>query len=269
MDQSLPSEDTELELLENAAREAGRVAMSYFGKDPEIWWKENNSPVSEGDYAVDRYLKKTLLEARNDYGWVSEESVLDGSASTTHEDRFFVVDPIDGTRAYLRGEATWCVSIALISGNRPLAGAIYAPVPNEMFTVTRSGHARLDGDHLLTDNQLNERLAIAMPDKFRAAYSRLDRSGQRPVDAHRGVPSLAYRLCQVAAGRLDATLIRPRAHDWDVAAGDLLLEKANAALAKGDGAPILYTRLPKRHGLLVAASNAAMADARALADAVM
>ncbi|EAU41738.1 inositol monophosphatase family protein [Fulvimarina pelagi HTCC2506] len=269
MDQTLPSEDAELELLEDAAREAGRIAMSFFGKDPEIWWKDNNSPVSEGDYAVDRFLKERLLGARTEYGWVSEESVLERLTSTTYEDRFFIVDPIDGTRAYLRGEQTWCVSIALISGNRPLAGAIYAPVPDEMFTVTRSGHAKLAGDHLLTGDQPSERLAIAMPDKFRSAYSRLDRSGYRPVDAQRGAPSLAYRLCQVAAGRLDATLIRPRAHDWDVAAGDLLLEKANGALADADGAPILYTRLPRRHGLLVAASNAAMADARALADAVI
>lgn len=269
MDQSLPPDDAELDLLENAAREAGRVAMSYFGKDPETWWKENNSPVSEGDYAVDRYLKETLLGARTDYGWVSEESVLEGEASKVHEDRFFVVDPIDGTRAYLRGEATWCVSIALISGDRPIAGAIFAPVPGEMFTVTRSGPARLNGEPLMNADEARTRLRIAMPDSFRKTYASLDRSGETPVETERGAPSLAYRLCQVAAGRLDATLIRPRANDWDVAAGDLLLEKANAALVTGDGGPILYTRQPKRHGLLVAASKAAMADAHALAKALI
>ncbi|MEN3794124.1 3'(2'),5'-bisphosphate nucleotidase CysQ [Fulvimarina sp. MAC3] len=269
MDRSFPTEDAELDLLENAAREAGRVAMSYFRKDPEIWWKENNSPVSEGDYAVDRYLKETLLGARAHYGWVSEESVVEGDAPADREDRFFVVDPIDGTRAYLRGEATWCVSIALISGDRPIAGAIYAPVSDEMFTATRSGAACLDGGRLMNGDEAKTRLSIGMPDSFRKAYSRLERSGERPVDPERGAPSLAYRLCQVAAGRIDATLIRPRANDWDVAAGDLLLEKANGALATEGGGPILYTRHPKRHGLLVAASNAAMADARALAHALM
>ncbi|RFC65356.1 3'(2'),5'-bisphosphate nucleotidase CysQ [Fulvimarina endophytica] len=269
MSQTLPSETEELDLLEDAAREAGRIAMSYFGRDPEVWWKANDSPVSEGDYAVDSYLKERLLKARADYGWVSEESVLDGTASTEHEDRFFIVDPIDGTRAYLRGDATWCVSIALVSGDRPLAGAVFAPVPGEMFTVTRSGEARLNGEPCRAGAATEGHpMSVAMPDQFRSALRRLDAAGQERVSAQIGAPSLAYRLCQVAAGRLDATLVRPRAHDWDIAAGDLLLEKSDAALVDCAGEAIRYTRSAKRHGLLVAASKASLSEARELASAL-
>ncbi|MDY8109335.1 3'(2'),5'-bisphosphate nucleotidase CysQ [Fulvimarina sp. 2208YS6-2-32] len=270
MHQALPSQDQELELLTHAAREAGRIAMSFFGGSPEIWWKENDSPVSEGDYAVDRYLRQMLLETRPDYGWVSEESEVEGSIpSTTREDRFFVVDPIDGTRAYLRGDATWCVSIALVSGNRPLAGAIFAPVFGEMFTVTRSGEARLNGERIFVPQVGDRPLSVAVPDQFIKPFRRLDADVRGGFSTERGAPSLAYRLCQVAAQRLDATLIRPRAHDWDIAAGDLLLERAGAALLDGDGDRLVYGRDARRHGLLVAASHAAMPRIAALAKAVL
>lgn len=67
----------DLELLRDAAREAGAIAMRYFGKSPEVWMKGGTSPVSEADYAADAYLRETLLKARPDYGWLSEETADD------------------------------------------------------------------------------------------------------------------------------------------------------------------------------------------------
>lgn len=71
---------SELTLLRDAAREAGRIAMRYFGRSPEVWLKDGSSPVSEADLAVDRYLKDVLLKARPDYGWISEETVDERAA---------------------------------------------------------------------------------------------------------------------------------------------------------------------------------------------
>ncbi len=104
---------------------------------------EGQSPVSEADLAVDEYLSSALLSARPGYGWISEETA--SRPSDGGEERFFVVDPIDGTRAFLRGEPTWCVSIAVVSGGRPVAGVLDAPSLGEVFAASADGGAELNG----------------------------------------------------------------------------------------------------------------------------
>ena len=125
-DPSLPPADEDLSLLRAAAVEAGRIALGYFRQNPEVWLKGGSSPVSEADYAVDRYLKETLLAARPDYGWLSEETA-DHPARLASR-RTFVVDPIDGTRGFLEGGSRWCVSVAVVEAGRSVAGVIEAPV---------------------------------------------------------------------------------------------------------------------------------------------
>ncbi|TIP78409.1 MAG: 3'(2'),5'-bisphosphate nucleotidase CysQ, partial [Mesorhizobium sp.] len=91
----------DLPLLRDAAREAGAIAMRYFGNNPQVWMKGGTSPVSEADHAADAYLRQTLLAARPDYGWLSEETADDPARLAAR--RTFVVDPIDGTRGFLEG----------------------------------------------------------------------------------------------------------------------------------------------------------------------
>ncbi|NLH79589.1 MAG: 3'(2'),5'-bisphosphate nucleotidase CysQ, partial [Phyllobacteriaceae bacterium] len=100
------SED--LSLLAETARAAGDVALSFFRRDPAVWHKSGGSPVSEADVAVDRLLAERLCAARPAYGWLSEETA-DGPDRLERR-RVFVVDPIDGTRAFLRGDEEWTVS---------------------------------------------------------------------------------------------------------------------------------------------------------------
>ncbi|EFG35882.1 predicted protein [Brucella sp. NVSL 07-0026] len=134
---------TELDLLREAAREAGRIAMHYFGRSPEVWLKDGVSPVSEADLAVDRFLKETLLAARPDYGWISEETVDERAAA--ERSRAFVVDPIDGTRAYIGGQDQWCVSIAIIENGSPVAGVLECPVREELLEAGKGLGARQNG----------------------------------------------------------------------------------------------------------------------------
>ena len=91
----------DLDLLVAAAREAGALALTYFGQDPRSWPKGATSIVSEADFAVDRLLAERLLAARPDYGWLSEETA--DNPDRLARWRVFVVDPIDGTRAFLAG----------------------------------------------------------------------------------------------------------------------------------------------------------------------
>ncbi|WP_244631208.1 3'(2'),5'-bisphosphate nucleotidase CysQ [Aureimonas sp. ME7] len=249
----------DLEVLREAAAEAGRIAMRFWKKDPQVWWK-GSSPVSEADFAVDDHLRHVLLDARPHYGWISEETAARPSGEG--EDRFFVVDPIDGTRAYLRGEDTWCVSIAVVSNGRPVAGVLDAPALGEVFTAHAGGLAELNGEPL-TIAAPGPRLRLSMPDPMRRALKDL---GADAIDFAPAIPSLAYRLAMVASGRLDGTLVGARANDWDIAAADLILERAGGRLVGLDRGLHLYNPVPERHGVLVAGAPAALDILRSYAD---
>ena len=127
----MPAPDTvisageDLALLRDAAREAGIIAMRYFGNNPQVWMKGGTSPVSEADHAADAYLRDTLLSARPDYGWLSEETADNPVRLSAR--RTFVVDPIDGTRGFLEGLRSWCVSVAVVEDGRTLAGVLECP----------------------------------------------------------------------------------------------------------------------------------------------
>src|SRR4051812_4316244 len=105
--------------------------MRYFGKNPQVWMKGGTSPVSEADHAADAYLRQTLLAARPDYGWLSEETI-DNPARLLAR-RTFVVDPIDGTRGFLEGLRSWCVSVAVVEDGRTLAGVLECPAKDETY----------------------------------------------------------------------------------------------------------------------------------------
>ncbi|MEO0637166.1 MAG: 3'(2'),5'-bisphosphate nucleotidase CysQ [Pseudomonadota bacterium] len=215
----------ELSLLAKAGQEAGSIAMSFFQRDPEVWTKGDSSPVSEADLAVDTYLRETLLKERPDCAWVSEETaVSDERLAMEHA---FVVDPIDGTRAFIAGEETWGVSIAFVSGGRPVAAAFICPALGETFLAAAGCGAFLN-DHRLIARQDDLNLPVAGPSRMRDAIQALgtDVAGIWP----RHIPSLAYRLVMVARGDLRAAFARRNSHDWDIAAADLILAETGCEL---------------------------------------
>lgn len=247
----------DLALIVDVARQAGELALSFFGADPEVWWKnEGRSPVSAADYAVNTLLSDKLRTARPDYGWLSEETDDDDSRLT--RETVFVIDPIDGTRAFLAGQNTWCVSVAVVHQGRPVAGVLVAPALNEVFAATVAGPATLNGEVIQVASRTpTDTLKVATPAELLGAFQadirqRLERVGH--------VPSLAYRLALVAAGRIDATLVLKNAHDWDLAAADLILQQAGGGLRDVEGLPLLYNRSHVRHGYLLAGTNAVLPD---------
>jgi myo-inositol-1(or 4)-monophosphatase len=242
-----PAED--LELIREAGREAGRIAMRYFKNKQEIWMKGGTSPVGEADYAVDRFLRETLTAARPHYGWLSEETV--DSPARLGANRTFIVDPIDGTRAFIDGLNTWCVSIGVVENGRPLAGVLDCPAKEEIYLAalgsgsTRNGAPLKIGaaparplvggpKHLL--NILPETIAANVR---RAGY----------------IPSLAYRLAMVASGELTATFIKANSHDWDLAAADLILSEAGGAVLDRGGLRLTYGGPVPSHEALAAGSG--------------
>lgn len=247
----IPSHVEDLELLQDAALRSGRLAMGYFGKDPETWNKHGGSPVTEADMAVDDFLRHTLLEARPDYGWLSEETT--DTADRLDKTRVFVVDPIDGTRGFIRGDRRWCVSIAVVEDGRPVAAALMIPAQDRLLTASLGGGACCGGKRLATtDTEYGDDARIAGPQSWLDGKSFTHVRG-RGVDH---APSLAYRMALVALGEADAAFSKPRSHDWDLAACDLLVHEAGGRLTDLQGRAPRYNRSDLRHEILVAGNEA-------------
>ncbi|GAB4532127.1 MAG: 3'(2'),5'-bisphosphate nucleotidase CysQ [Roseibium sp.] len=249
----MPGAEADLRLLETAARQAGELALSYFGQDPDSWFKGKGgiAPVSEADLAVDRLLAERLLDARPGYGWLSEETADD--RSRLGRERVFIVDPIDGTRAFLAGGDEWTVSIAVVEAGRPMAGAVFCPVREEMFLASRGGGAWLNGERIRVSGQ--------------RAVSGATLTGPHSIVANKDVisagfvatgilRSLAYRIASVAAGRVDVGTARGGPSDWDLAAADLLVQEAGGKLTDLSGRNLIYNRPRTGHPALVAAPDA-------------
>ena len=243
----------DLELLRHHAEAAGRIAMEWFGASPQVWMKEGQSPVSAADYAVDDYLRRELLAARPDYGWLSEETE-DDAARIDHR-RIFVVDPIDGTRGYLAGDRRWCVSVAVVEANRPVVGVLECPALERRVDAARGMGAFSNGEPLSAPpvrTREEDRLRVSGPKVF------MREAAGRPHDfaglEHVGyIPSLAWRIGLVATGEIDVGFARASARDWDLAAADLVAHEAGALLTGTDGATLRYNCPSTRHGILVAA----------------
>lgn len=246
----------DLALIGEAAREAGAIAMRHFRRDPEVWLKDGRSPVSAADIEVDDFLRRVLREARPGYGWLSEETV--DTEERLGARRLFVVDPIDGTRAFVDGRRTWCVSIAVVEDGQPVAGVLECPAKKEFYEAVSGGPALRNGKAIMV-------APVAGPPRIagpKAIVGRLP-GHLRGAGAMPYVPSLAYRLAMVAAGDLDGTLVKPNSHDWDLAAADLILRRAGGGIRTESGAAPSYGGRETRHGTLVAAGNALLLELQA------
>jgi myo-inositol-1(or 4)-monophosphatase len=175
--------------------------------------------------------------------------------------RTFVIDPIDGTRGFLDGNRSWCVSLAIVDRGEPVAGVLECPARAETYAAAAGSRARRNGE-VIRVRESGEHPEVAgskamidaMPLPWRDAFRRIPH-----------VPSLAYRLAMIAAGDLDATFVKPNSHDWDLAAADVILREAGGAILTESRVAPRYASGDPRHGTLVAGSGALL---RAMADGI-
>lgn len=235
-----------------AARTAGAIALGFFRPGERtsatIESKEGGSPVTEADKLVDRFLKERLTAIAPQAGWLSEETL--DTAERLSRRVIFVVDPIDGTRAFMAGDKRWAVSIAVVADGRPDFGIVHLPALAESFIAVRGrGAWRNDVPIAVAKRPSLVGARIAGP----ASLLRdLETTGLTFVREPR-IPSLAYRLVQVACGALDAGLASTDACDWDIAAADLILHEAGGCLSDLAGRALVYNGPNSRHGVLLAA----------------
>lgn len=251
----------DLDLISLAARKAGEIALKFFGSKNDVWHKHGNSPVSEADYAVDKFLKETLLNARPDYGWLSEET--EDNTDRLSSKRLFVVDPIDGTRGFLAGHKQWCVSVAIVEAQSPIAGVLNCPALEEHFVAAKEQGAFLNGNRMqsLDNNKIRSMTGS------RKLIEVMEGSDDKNYTVLPFVPSLAYRVAMVANKQLDAAIARPGAHDWDLAAADIILSEVGGKLSDINSVARLYNQPTPRSGSLIASSISAHSNLVDLAKA--
>ncbi len=236
----------DLTLLTNTVRAAGAIALRYYGSDYRTWRKEGGSPVTDADIAVNRYLCETLTAARPDYGWLSEESTDD--RVRLGRTRVFVVDPIDGTIAFLKGRPHFTVCAAIVVDGRPCCGVVFNPAGDALYAARSGGGAtrndapihvgargELEGCHML-----GNRDALTRP--------------PWPAMEVQNRNSLAYRLALVADGSADASVSLTAKRDWDLAAADVILGEAGGILTDARGDALVYNRSETVQPSLVAAN---------------
>jgi myo-inositol-1(or 4)-monophosphatase len=237
--------------LAEAVREAGLLALSMFKMPLKNWTKgEALSPVSDADIAVDVLLRERLTAGGTPIAWLSEESVDDLARLDARY--VWIVDPIDGTRAYIAGLPDWAVSAALVENGRPVAGCLYAPVSDEFFVaVAGQGATRNGAAMAAAPGAALAQARIAAPRKLLDHLQAI----APPFVVMPRTHSLALRLARVAEGTFDAGIAGGSSHDWDLAAADLLVHEAGGALTSFAGVAVTYNRPVPRHGKLVAAGR--------------
>jgi myo-inositol-1(or 4)-monophosphatase len=239
----------DLALITNAAQQAGEMAVTMRAAGLTTSYKADKSPVTDADLALDAWLREHLTTARPDYGWLSEETADDPARLGC--ERVFVVDPIDGTRAYVKDRPWWAVCIAVVEAGRPIAGVIYAPDVEETYHAVAGQGAWRNG------------LAIKPSDA--SSVEDCNMLADAPMFRHPAWPepwppmqiasrnSVAYRLCLVASGDFDAALALSPKSEWDLAAADLIATEAGCLVTNHRGETFRYNQVvPKARSLVCA-----------------
>jgi myo-inositol-1(or 4)-monophosphatase len=239
----------DLALLTEAAHAAGAIARARIGQ-VKVWDKpDGEGPVTEADLEIDALLRRLLTGARPGHGWLSEESA--DAPDRLAADRVFVVDPIDGTRAFAAGEPTFSHSLALVEAGRVVAAVVHLPMLDRIYAAVRGGGAMLNGEPIHASRRVElEDATVLMPSaQLRPEFW----PGGVPNLRRFFRPSIAYRLCLAASGRFDAMLTLRDAWEWDVAAGVLIAEEAGATVTdRTGGEPAFNRAAPRLLGVIAA-----------------
>lgn len=245
----MPEASDDRALLIAAVREAGAIARGGYANVSKSWEKSKGNPVTETDLAVDRFLNERLRAARPDYGWLSEETA--DTPERLGAKRIFIVDPIDGTLAFIRHKPEFTVCAAVIEDGAPLAAAIYNPIMDELFAAARGAGASLNGAAIAVSPRLELegcRMLVAHDVITHPAWPRpwpQMEVGKRA--------SIAYRMALVANGTYDAMMAFSSKYEWDTAAGALIVAEAGGKVTTHAGMALAYNQPTPTHRSVICA----------------
>lgn len=249
----MPVPDPDLALLLEAAQGAGAIARRHFKAGGKVWDKGGGQgPVTEADLAVNDYLHGHLTAARPGWGWLSEESAPLEDTARLATETAFVIDPIDGTRAFADGQPSFAHALAVVRQGRPVAAVVHLPLLDLTYAATRDGGATLNGAPIRHSGRADPAGARVLAS--RAALDPAVWPGGVPALSRHFRPSLAWRLALVGEGAFDASLTLNPAWDWDIAAASLIATEAGALVTDRTGQPLRFnTESARSPGVLAAA----------------
>tara|TARA_B100000073_G_scaffold165427_1_gene136934 strand:+ start:2367 stop:3146 length:780 start_codon:yes stop_codon:yes gene_type:complete len=229
----------ELKIARDSAIEAGRLILNYYKADYEIKDKGYHNPVTTADHAADKVLKEILTDTFPDYGWLSEETI--DSKLRLRKERVWVVDPLDGTKEFIEGVPHFVVSVALVEEGIPILGVLYNPVTKELFSAAKGRGAKLNGRviNCTSKSNLNEMVILnsrsetkkGLWNPFRDTFKLL-----KPIG------SVAYKLGMTAAGKADIfASLRPK-NEWDICAGNCIINESGGKLIDLHGKERVYNQ---------------------------
>lgn len=219
----MPAHNDDALLLNEILRGAGDIARKYFTGENAFKMKDNGTPVSEADLAVNAYLKEHLRAARPDYGWLSEENEDDPARLGAKN--LFIVDPIDGTQAIIDGKPHFTICVGIIADHQPVTAAVYNPLLDEFYAAEAGNGASLNGKpiHVSPRSELE---GCKMLVRHNLTNRPVWDFNPWPKMAEEDRGSAAYRLVLVAAGTFDATISLTSKCEWDLAAAHLIVREA-------------------------------------------
>lgn len=233
--------------LESIVREAGRIAHDLWpgaGHAVASWEKEPGAPVCEADIAVDTFLKRELGALLPSAGWLSEETVDDPARLANS--LIWLVDPVDGTRDFIRGRSGWCVSVALVSAGRPLIGILAAPARGESWSAVAGAGAARNGVALRASTRSEFSGARVPADSLPKA--------DRDLELVDKPNSIALRIAMVAADEADLVATLRWGFEWDIGAAALIAREAGASTSDAYGRTLGYNkRDPRAFGVIASA----------------
>jgi len=231
--------NSDLSIAKTAAIEAGGIILNYYKADYEIKDKGYHNPVTTADNAADTRLKEILMVARPNYGWLSEETV--DSPERLTKDRVWIVDPLDGTKEFIEGVPHFVVSVALVENGNPIVGVLYNPVTAETFTAAKGEGAELNGEKIqcaTKDNVGNMVILNSRSETRRGLWAPYDGT----FGELRAIGSVAYKLGLTAAGQADIfASLRPK-NEWDICAGNCIINEAGGKLIDLKGNRVIFNR---------------------------
>ena len=231
--------NSDLSIAKTAAIEAGGIILNYYKADYEIKDKGYHNPVTTADNAADTRLKEILMVARPNYGWLSEETV--DSPERLTKDRVWIVDPLDGTKEFIEGVPHFVVSVALVENGNPIVGVLYNPVTAETFTAAKGEGAELNGEEIqctTEDNVGNMVILNSRSETRRGLWAPYDGT----FGELRAIGSVAYKLGLTAAGQADIfASLRPK-NEWDICAGNCIINEAGGKLIDLKGNRVVFNR---------------------------
>ncbi|HEU4346031.1 MAG TPA: 3'(2'),5'-bisphosphate nucleotidase CysQ [Candidatus Binatia bacterium] len=254
----------EMDLAEQAAREAGAIVMNLFRGKFDVQEKGKNNPVTTADLEANRKIREIVRSRFSDDGWLSEED-LDTSRRLSSS-RAWIVDPIDGTKEFIQGVAQFAVSIGFVVAGHPKVAVVYNPAKNRLYRAAAGQGAYLNDQAIRVSPRTDINgalLLVSRSEPQRKFQVFMDRCRIKPVG------SIAYRLAKIAGGDGDGTLTFRSIHDWDVCGGMLIVEEAGGRVFDASGNPLIFNRPETRHRGIIAANPSLADDLQQLVARVM